>query len=31
MQQLLQESNAILSEYAHSGGNLLAETRSFII
>jgi PTH1 family peptidyl-tRNA hydrolase len=31
MPQLLQESNAILSEYAHGGGNLLAETRSFII
>lgn len=28
---LLQESNAILSEYSHSGGELAAETRSFII
>lgn len=31
MPNLLQESNAILSEYAHSNGDLLAETRSFII
>ena len=29
--QLLQESNAILSEYVHGGGELLAETRSFIV
>ena len=28
---LLQESNAILSEYAHSNGELLPETRSFIV
>ncbi len=28
---LRQESNAILSEYAHASGQLLAETRSFII
>lgn len=27
---LLQESNAILSEYAHGAGQLLAETRAFI-
>lgn len=31
MPQLLQESNAILSEYAHNPAELLAETRSFII
>ncbi len=29
--QLFQESNAILSEYAHSPSKLVAETRSFII
>lgn len=28
---LLQESNSLLSEYSHSGGQLLDETRSFII
>lgn len=28
---LLQESNAILSEYAHANGDLLAETRNFIV
>jgi peptidyl-tRNA hydrolase, PTH1 family len=28
---LLQESNAILSEYAHGSGELLAETRNFIV
>lgn len=28
---LLQESNAILSEYAHATGELLAETRNFIV
>lgn len=31
MSDLLQESIAILSEYAHGGGELLAETRSFIV
>jgi PTH1 family peptidyl-tRNA hydrolase len=31
MSELLQETNAVLSEYAHASGNLLAETRSFIV
>lgn len=31
MPALLQESNAILSEYAYGNGELIAETRSFII
>ena len=31
MPELFQESNAILSEYAHGAGALLTETRSFII
>lgn len=31
MPSLLQEANAVISEYAHSNGELLAETRSFII
>lgn len=31
MQNLLKESTAILSEYVYGGGNLLAETRSFLI
>jgi PTH1 family peptidyl-tRNA hydrolase len=31
MPQLLQETNAVLSEYAHNPNELLAETRSFII
>lgn len=31
MPELLQETNAILSEYAHGAGELLAETRSFIL
>lgn len=29
--ELLQETNAILSEYAYGGGELAAETRSFIV
>lgn len=28
---LLRETNAVLSEYAHSGGELSAETRSFLV
>ena len=31
MPELLQETNAILSEYAHGAGELLAETRSFTL
>lgn len=31
MPALLQESNALLSEYAYSSGTLVAETRSFIV
>lgn len=31
MPELLQETNAILSEYAHGAGQLVAETRSFIV
>jgi PTH1 family peptidyl-tRNA hydrolase len=31
MPELLQETNAVLSEYAHGAGELLAETRSFIV
>jgi peptidyl-tRNA hydrolase, PTH1 family len=31
MPELLQESNAMLSEYVYAGGELLAETRSFIV
>lgn len=31
MLPLLQETNAVLSEYAHNSGELLAETRNFII
>jgi peptidyl-tRNA hydrolase, PTH1 family len=31
MPELLQESNAILSEYAHGGGELVAETRTYIV
>jgi peptidyl-tRNA hydrolase, PTH1 family len=31
MPELLQETNALLSEYAHGSGELLAETRTFIL
>lgn len=31
MKELLQETNALLSEYAHGSGELVAETRSFIV
>ncbi len=31
MPELLQETNAVLSEYAHASGELVAETRNFIV